>query len=122
MHTSIHAKAPPLGPYSAAVKTGTTIYISGQIPLKPDGSIEADFPKAVALVMEHISLLLTNGGFALSDIVRTTVYLTDISLFPVFNDIYAQFFTAPFPTRTTVAVSALPKGAAIEIDAIAVRE
>ncbi len=86
-----------------------------------DGSIEMEMNAAAALVLENIRALLISGGFTMADVVKTTVYLTDIAQFGVFNDVYARYFSAPFPARTTVEVSRLPKNAPVEIDAIAMR-
>ncbi len=106
-------KAPAaLGPYSAGVEvTGSskTVYVSGQIPVDPaTGNFAGDN-------------ILSAAGMDMSDVVKTTVYLADIADFTAMNEVYATFFTAPFPARCAVQVAALPKGAKLEIDAVACR-
>ncbi|MBW2314659.1 MAG: RidA family protein [Deltaproteobacteria bacterium] len=118
------ANAPdPVGPYSQAVRSGPWIFASGQIPLDPaTGQLVAgEIEDQTRRVLENLSAVLFAGGASLGDVVRTTVYVTDLSLFPRMNAVYADFFTAdPAPARATVEVSALPLGAQVEIDAIAV--
>ncbi len=110
-----------IGPYSQAVKAGPFIYCSGQIPLDPvtgelvTGSIE----NQTTVVLNNISALLKAAGASLNDVIKTTIFLTDLKDFQAVNDVYGRFFTGEFPARTTVQVSALPKGAAIEIEIIA---
>ena len=112
-----------IGPYSQAVAVGDLIFLSGQIPLDPDrgrlieGSIEDETRQA----LKNLSAVLSTEGLTMNAIVRTTVYLTDLEDFPRVNQTYAEFFQEPFPARATVQVAALPRGAKIEIDAIAVR-
>lgn len=112
----------PVGPYSQAVRAGPWIFASGQIPLDPatgrlvDGEIEDQTRR----VLENLSAVLVAGGASLGDVVRATVYVTDLSLFPRINAVYGEFFTnEPAPARATVQVAALPLGAQVEIDAIA---
>jgi 2-iminobutanoate/2-iminopropanoate deaminase len=117
------ADAPlPVGPYSQAVRHGDWIFASGQIPLDPvtqtlvSGTIEDETERVIA----NLSAVLSSGGSSLENVLRTTVYLTDLSLFPQVNAVYAQHFVgSPAPARATVQVAALPLGARIEIDAIA---
>jgi 2-iminobutanoate/2-iminopropanoate deaminase len=112
-----------IGPYSQAVVSGDLIFLSGQIPLDPDrgklldGTIEDETRR----VLKNLEEVLKVEGLTLNAIVRTTVYLTDLADFPRVNQTYAEFFTEPFPARATVQVAALPRGARVEIDAIAVR-
>ena len=117
------AAAPaPVGPYSQAVAAGGLLFLSGQIPLDPatqklvPGEIEAQ----TARVIENLAAVLAAGGSSLARVVRTTVYLTDLSLFARMNSVYARYFDhAPPPARATIQAAALPLGAQVEIDAIA---
>ena len=119
IHTA-HAPA-AIGPYSQGVAVGRWVFLSGQIALDPergrlvDGSIEEETRR----VLTNLRAVLAADGLALDAIVRTTVYLTDLADFPRVNQTYAEFFQEPFPARATVQVAALPRGARIEIDAIA---
>jgi 2-iminobutanoate/2-iminopropanoate deaminase len=112
----------PVGPYSQAVVHAGLLFASGQIPIDPargvliDGDIEAQTEQVFA----NLRAVLAAAGSSLDDVVRATVYLTDLSLFPRVNAIYARHFTAdPQPARSTVGVAALPLGAQVEIDLIA---
>jgi len=114
----------PVGPYSQAVEHAGFIFLSGQIPLDPatgklvDGDIEAQARR----VLENLRAVLVVAGASLADVVRTTVYLVDLAVFPRVNAVYAEHFgSSPRPARSTVQVAALPLGAQLEIDAIAVR-
>jgi len=111
-----------VGPYSHGAKVGNMLILSGQIPLDPatgkivDGGVAAQTKR----VLKNIAGVLESQSGTLSNVVKTTIYLTDMNDFPVVNETYAGFFEEPFPARTTVAVAALPKGAAVEIEVIAV--
>ncbi len=112
----------PVGPYSQAIQANGLIFASGQIPLDPatgklvEGEIEAQAERVIA----NLRAVLEAGGSSLEQVVRTTVYLVDLSLFPRVNEIYAKHFTGdPSPARATVEVAGLPLGVGIEIDAIA---
>jgi 2-iminobutanoate/2-iminopropanoate deaminase len=117
------AAAPlPVGPYSQAVAHGGLLFVSGQIPLDPAtqrlvaGEIEAQTER----VLENLAAVLAAGGSSLAGVLRTTVYLTDLVLFPRMNAVYARYFDqVPRPARSTLQAAALPLGAQIEIDAIA---
>ncbi|MCK5889903.1 MAG: RidA family protein [Methylococcales bacterium] len=116
-------KAPhAIGTYSQAVKIDETVYLSGQIPLVPETMtmVEGDISVQIKQVFDNLKAVAeaASGGF--SDIVKLTVYLTDLSDFPIVNDIMADYFEQPYPARAAVGVAALPKGAQIEIDAIMV--
>lgn len=112
-----------IGPYSQAVAVGDLVFLSGQIPLDPgrgkiaEGTIEDETRQ----VMRNLAAVLAAEGLGLQAIVKTTVYLTDLADFPRVNQAYAEFFTEPFPARATVQVAALPRGARVEIEAVAVR-
>lgn len=112
-----------VGPYSQAVVAGSTIYCAGQIPLDPaTGELVAGDAAAQAdRVLQNLAAVLKAAGSGMNDVVKTTVYLTDLSAFPAVNEVYARYFSEPFPARATVGVSSLPKGAAVEIDAVAIR-
>ena len=109
-----------IGAYSQAARAGDTVYISGQIPLSPETQdfVEGDFAAQVALIFSNISAIATAAGGSLDDIVRLTVYLVDLNNFATVNKVMGEFFTAPYPARAAVGVAALPKGAAVEVDAI----
>lgn len=111
----------PVGPYSQAVVAGEWVFVSGAIPLDPagtlvDGGIEAQTEQVLA----NLSAVLEAAGATLANVVKTTVYLADLSEFPRMNEVYARHFSAePAPARATVQVAALPVGARVEIEAIA---
>ena len=110
----------PVGPYSQAVKTGGTLYCSGQIPLNPStGAIPAGIEAQTRQVLENLQAVLTAGGADFPNVVKTTVFLKDMNDFPAMNAIYAEFFTGATPARSTVQVARLPKDVLVEIDAIA---
>ena len=100
-----------IGPYSQAVRVGSTIYCAGQIPLDP---------KQTRRVLENIGAVLRSEGLKFENIVKTTIFLTDLADFQTVNEIYASYFKKEPPARSTVQVPALPKGARVEIEAIAV--
>jgi 2-iminobutanoate/2-iminopropanoate deaminase len=110
-----------IGPYSQAVRAGGLVFVSGQIPLDPATGqiVQGDVTAQTARVIENIKGILAAAGCTFADVVRTTIYLVDLAHFAVVNDVYARSFVAPYPARVTVQVSALPRGALVEIDAIA---
>jgi 2-iminobutanoate/2-iminopropanoate deaminase len=109
-----------IGPYSQALHTGNTVYVSGQLPVNPEtGELETDIRQATAQCLQNITAILTEANFTLANSVRMTVYLADIADFSAMNEVYAGFFTQPFPARVAIQVAALPKNARIEIDCIA---
>ena len=117
------AQAPPaIGPYSQAVRAGALLFLSGQIPLDPaSGQIVAgDFVAQAERTMNNLAAVLAAAGCRFEDVVRTTIYLVDLGQFAAVNEVYGRFFHPPFPARATVQVAALPRGALVEIDAIAV--
>ena len=112
----------PIGPYSQAVLSDNTLYCSGQIALKTDGTLVTDSIEAEThQVMKNIGELLKAADFDYSHIVKTTIFLTDMGDFAKVNGVYAGYFTADFPARETVQVSALPKGVHVEISVTAVK-
>lgn len=110
----------PVGPYCQAVKVGNMIFTSGQIGIDPktDKLLEGLEAQTKQTFM-NLSAVLTAAGSGLERVVKTTIFITDIANFSLVNSIYAQFFREPFPARSTVEVSRLPKGALVEVDAIA---
>jgi len=111
------------GPYSAAVEAGDMIFISGQLPIDPaTGEIITDIKKAVRQVLTNIQTILREINLDMSNVVKTTIFLKNMSDFSVVNEIYAGFFSQESPARSTISVSELPKGVLLEIDAIAIRE
>ena len=116
------AKAPgALGPYSQGVRAGGLVYTSGQLPLIPSGElIRDDIARAARQALENVRAILAAGGATMSDVVKVTVYLTDMAHFATVNGVYAEFFSEPCPARTCVAVARLPLDAPLEIEALAV--
>ena len=114
--------APAIGPYSPAVRVGNLLFLSGQIPLDPGTGqlITGDITAQTTRVLENIGELLRAAGAEFSHVARTTVFLADLSDFGVMNELYAKYFTEPYPARSTVQVARLPKDVRIEIDVIAV--
>ena len=112
-----------IGTYSQAIKVGQTVFISGQIPLDPGtmSILDEDIRAQTHQVFNNLSAVVREGGGNLDDIVKLTVFLTDLSNFAVVNEVMAEHFNPPYPARAAVGVAALPKGVPIEIDAIAHR-
>ena len=116
------AKAPAaIGPYSQAVRAGGYLFCSGQIPLLPDSGemVAGGIAAQTRQVLDNLGQVLSAAGVDFSNVVKTTIYLVDLTDFAVVNDIYAGYCTAIAPARATVQVAALPKGALVEIDAVA---
>ncbi|MGA2296747.1 MAG: RidA family protein [FCB group bacterium] len=113
----------PIGPYSQAIQAGNTLYLSGQIAIdSTTGQIIAgDIKQEAEQVLKNIKAVLNEAGYEMSDIVKTTIYLTDLNNFADVNKVYASFFKEKFPARETVQVAALPKKARVEISVIAVK-
>ncbi len=117
--------APPaIGPYSQAIRAGSLVFVSGQIPLDPATGqlVEGGVEEQTRRVLLNIRAILEATGLTLKNVVRTTVFLTDLSDFPRMNEVYAEFFPESPPARTTVQAAGLPRGARVEIDAIAVAD
>jgi reactive intermediate/imine deaminase len=125
MKQNVTTKAAPaaIGPYSQGVHAGGLVFFSGQIPLDPATGqlVTGDITAQTTRVMENLGAVLTAAGCSFQDVVRTTIYLVDLGHFSAVNEAYGRFFKEPFPARSTVQVAALPKGAQVEIDAIALR-
>jgi reactive intermediate/imine deaminase len=120
----IHTDRAPqaIGTYSQAVRVGDSVYLSGQIPLVPQTMepVEGDVEAQIRQVFENLSAVAQAAGGSLSQVVKLTVYLTDLAYFPLVNEIMADLFQAPYPARAAVGVAALPKGVTVEMDAIMV--
>jgi len=115
-------KAPKaIGPYSAALRAGQLVFVSGQVPLDPEtgAMIEGDIGHQTRQVIHNISALLDASGLSLAQVVRTTVFLADMNDFGAMNEVYRTFFSEPYPARSTVQAARLPRDARIEIDVIA---
>lgn len=114
----------PIGPYSQAVKAGNHLYVSGQIALDPaSGELKVEsIEEETSLVMQNLGNVLKAAGCTFSDVVKTTIFLSDMALFPKVNEIYAHFFSVDPPARETVAVKELPKSVNVEISVIAYKE
>ncbi len=111
----------PIGPYSQGIDAGS-VYCSGQIGIDPEtGNIVEGIVAQTARALANLEAVLGAAGLGLKDVVKSTVFMTDLSEFPVMNEEYAKHFAVPFPARSTVQVAALPRGAKVEIDAVAVR-
>ena len=110
-----------IGPYSPAVRAGQLLFVSGQVPFDPatGNMVEGDITAQTRRVLDNIGALLKAGSLAFSDVVRTTIFLADMNDFTAVNEVYATYFSQPFPARATVQVARLPKDARVEIDAIA---
>ena len=113
-----------VGPYSQAVRVGSTIYCAGQIPLDPKSGqiVPGDIGSQTRRVLDNIAAVLRSEGLTFENVAKTTIFLTDLSDFQTVNEIYGSYFKNQPPARSTVQVSALPKGANVEIEAIAVAD
>ncbi|MBI5612715.1 MAG: RidA family protein [Gammaproteobacteria bacterium] len=111
-----------IGTYSQAVRTGDTVYLSGQIPLVPGSGelVTGDMRAQIRRVFENLRAVAAAAGGGLDDVVKLNVFLTDLAHFPLVNEVMAGYFSQPYPARAAVGVAALPKGAAVEMDAVLV--
>jgi len=115
-------KAPgAIGPYSQGIKTGNLVFSSGQLPIDLSVSEEliTDVKEAARATLNNVKYILEEGGAKMDDVVKVTIFLTDMKDFAQVNEVYAEFFSEPYPARSCYAVAGLPKGAIIEIEAIA---
>ena len=115
-------KAPKaIGPYSQAVEVGEFLFLSGQIPIDPSTGdmVEGDFQAQTRRVMENLKAVLESRGLRMESVVKTTIFLTDMGKFSQVNEIYGSYFSENPPARSTVQVGGLPRGAAIEVEAVA---
>ena len=120
IHTDLAPAA--IGTYSQAIRCGNTVYLSGQIPLDPQTMqlCSNDIRLQIVQVIENLAAVCNASGGSLVNIVKLSVYLTDLSHFPLINEIMAQYFTEPYPARAAIGVSALPRGAQVEMDGVMV--
>ena len=126
MNSAINTDLAPaaIGPYSQAIKAGNTVYVSGQLPIDPaTGAFAgADIASQTRQSLTNLKNILNAAGADLCDVVKTTVYLANIADFTAMNEVYAQFFTAPYPARAAYEVACLPKNALVEIECVAIKE
>ena len=112
-----------IGPYSQAIEVNGFVYASGQLPIDPaigafpEGGVKEQTRQSIL----NVKAILEEAGLALSNVVKTTVYLADMGDFAAMNEVYSQFFVQPFPARSAIAVKALPKGALVEVEVVAAR-
>ena len=110
-----------IGPYSQAIKVGELVFVSGQLPINPaTGTFaEGGIKELTRQSLTNMKAILEEAGTSMANVVKTTVFLADMNDFAAMNEVYAEFFAAPFPARSAVAVKTLPKGALVEIECIA---
>jgi 2-iminobutanoate/2-iminopropanoate deaminase len=113
--------APAVGPYNHAVRVGDLLFCSGQIPLDPASGalVSGDIKAQAERALENVKAILEDQKLTFANVVKSTVFLTSMADFAGMNEVYAKYFTADFPARSTVQVAALPKGASVEIEVIA---
>ena len=114
--------APALGPYNHGVRVGDLLFCAGQIPIDPahpTGPLPAEIKAQTERVLENIKIILEDQKLSFSNVVKTTVFMVNLGDFAAMNEVYAHYFTADFPARSTVQVAALPRGAQVEIEVIA---
>ena len=118
IHTDQAPKA--IGTYSQAVKTGSTVYLSGQIPLVPEtmDMVEGNIEAQIRQVLDNLQAVARAAGGELADVAKLNVFLTDLGNFPIVNQVMADYFSEPYPARAAIGVAALPKDAGVEMDAI----
>jgi 2-iminobutanoate/2-iminopropanoate deaminase len=122
-HTAItSAKAPAaIGPYSQAIKSGAVIYTSGMLPIDAEGQLKEGILAQTHQIMMNLQNVLSEAGFTLEDVVKTSVFMTDLDHFGQMNDVYSHYFAVHHPARTTVQVAKLPRNAEIEIELVAIK-
>lgn len=110
-----------IGPYSQAIKVGELVFVSGQLPIDPATGVfaEGGIKELTRQSLTNMKAILEEAGTSMANVVKTTVFLADMNDFAAMNEVYAEFFAAPFPARSAVAVKTLPKGALVEIECIA---
>lgn len=120
----IHSDAAPkaIGTYSQAVRCGDTVYLSGQIPLDPETMevVEGDIEAQIRRVFDNLAAVAEAAGGSLADFVKLNIYLTDLTHFPVVNQVMAEYFSEPYPARAALGVAALPRGVGVEIEGVMV--
>lgn len=117
-------KAPSaVGPYSQAVSFGNTLYVSGQLPIDPaTGIMDSSVEKQAEQALTNIRNIAESAGFRMDDAVKLTLFIKNLNDFSIINEVYSKFFSEPYPARSCVEVSAIPKGAELEIDAIFIKQ
>ena len=124
MKKAINSKKAPgaIGPYSQAIEAGGMVFVSGQLPINAEtGEMAQGAQAQTRQSLENIKHILEEAGLTMGDVVKTTVFLEDMSLFGEMNEVYATYFEAPFPARSAVAVKTLPKGGLVEVEVIAAK-
>ncbi len=114
--------APALGPYTHGIRLGELLFCSGQVPIDPahpGGPVVGDIKAQTRRVLDNVKLILSSQGLGFGHVVKTTVFMTNLAEFQGMNEVYAEYFPAPYPARSTVQVSALPRGASVEIEVTA---
>ena len=113
--------APAIGPYNHAVRASDLLFCAGQIPLDPatGNSVSGDIKAQTERALQNIKVILDDQGLSFANVVKTTVFMTNLADFPAMNEVYSRYFTSDFPARSTVQVAALPRGAQVEIEVIA---
>jgi len=114
--------APALGPYTHGIRVGDLLFCSGQVPIDPahpGGPVPDDIRAQTRRVLENVKLILASQGLGFGHVVKTTVFMTNLAEFQGMNEVYGEYFTAPYPARSTVQVAALPRGSAVEIEVTA---
>lgn len=118
----IHTDQAPqaIGTYSQAVQSGNTVYLSGQIPLVPETMemVDGDMEAQIVRVFENLAAVTQAAGGDLNDIAKLNIFLTDLSHFPLVNEVMARYFTQPYPARAAIGVASLPKDAGVEMDGV----
>lgn len=114
---------PPLGPYSHAIRSGSLLFCSGQVPIdpaNPGGPVVGDIKAQTRRVLDNVKLILQSQQLDFRHVVKSTVFMTNLAEFQGMNEVYAEYFPAPFPARSTVQVAALPRASSVEIEVVAV--
>lgn len=113
----------PIGPYNQAILANGFLYVSGQIAINPQNNelVLSSVEDETKQVMDNLSAILAEAKFSFEDVVKTTIFLSDMSLFPIVNEIYGSYFTDAFPARETIAVAGLPKNVNVEISVVATK-
>ena len=119
----VHTDRAPaaIGPYSQAIDLGGLVFTSGQIPVAPDGTVSSDVAEQARQALENLKAVLEAAGSGMEKVVKTTVFIMDMGEFGAINEVYQRYFAQPYPARSCVQVAQLPKGVAIEIEAIALK-
>jgi len=125
MHKAIHTRKAPaaIGPYSQAIDAGTFIFTSGQIPIEPSTGqvVNGGIKEQTARVLENLKSVLEAAGSGMDKVVKTTVFMKDLSNFAAMNEVYQKYFSEPYPARSCVEVNRLPRDVLIEIEAVALK-